>query len=263
MGRDANSDVADVWMRLAAVGLTAGLFATIFGVGGGIIMVPLLTLLLGYDAKIATATSLAAIIVTASVGVITHGALGNVEWGYALLVGVPAVGGVLIGLWIKARITTRSLTIAFAALLIGVAIWLVSKPANAEALHHLTVGRGALTALLGLAAGVLAGLFGVGGGILFVPALTLIVGLPQVPAEGTSLLAIIPVSLVGSWRQHREGTVRWAAAGVMGAASVITAIVGAFIADATPSRTLRILFAVLMVATATQLAVRAWRTRTT
>ena len=224
-------------------------------------MVPLLTLLLGFDTKIATATSLAAIIVTATVGVITHGALGNVAWGYALLIGLPAVAGVLIGVWIKERITTRSLTIAFAGILAGVAVWLVSKPAGGAMVHHLTAGRGALVAFLGLVAGALAGLFGVGGGILFVPALTLIVGLPQLRAEGASLLAIIPVSLLGSWRQHRAGTVRWAAAGVMGAASVTTAVLGAFIADATPSRTLRILFAILMIATAVQLSIRAWRSR--
>ena len=224
-------------------------------------MVPLLTLLLGFDTKIATATSLAAIIVTATVGVITHGSLGNVDWGYALLIGLPAVAGVLIGVWVKARVSTRALAIAFAGLLAGVAMWLVSKPADGGSIHHLTAGRGALVAVLGLSAGVLAGLFGVGGGILFVPALTLIVGLPQILAEGTSLLAIIPVALVGSWRQHREGTVRWAAAGVMGAASVVTAIIGAFVADATPGRTLRVLFAILMIATATQLAVRAWRSR--
>lgn len=242
------------------VGLTAGLFATLFGVGGGIVMVPMLALLLGFDTKVATATSLAAIIVTATVGVIAHGALGNVAWGYALLIGLPAVLGVLVGLWVKDRITTRSLTFAFAALLAGVAIWLVSEPAAESAAITLDPARGVAVAALGFVAGALAGLFGVGGGILFVPALTLIVGLPQLRAEGASLLAIIPVSLLGSWRQQKAGTVRWGAAAVMGAASVATAVAGAFIADATAPRTLRLLFAVLMIATAAQLAWRARRT---
>jgi uncharacterized membrane protein YfcA len=260
MTADANSALAGTWQRLVLVGMTAGLFASLFGVGGGIVMVPMLTLLLGFDTKVATATSLAAIIVTATVGVITHGALGNVAWGYAVLIGLPAVVGVLGGLWIKDRITTRTLTFAFAAVLALVGIWLAAKPEHSgAAVVDLTVGRGLAVAALGLVAGALAGLFGVGGGILFVPALTLIVGVPQLRAEGASLLAIIPVSLLGSWRQHKAGTVRWAAAAVMGAASVVTAVAGAFIADATPPRTLRLLFAVLMIATAVQLAVRARR----
>lgn len=240
------------------MGLTAGLFATLFGVGGGIVMVPMLVLLLGFDPKVATATSLAAIIVTASVGVLSHGLLGNVAWGYAVLIGLPAVVGLLGGLWIKDRITSLALTYAFAALLLVVAIWLAVKPVEGDGAEMaLDPARGAVVAVLGLVAGALAGLFGVGGGILFVPALTLIVAVPQLRAEGASLLAIIPVAILGSYRQSKAGTVRWRAALTMGAASVATAVAGAFLADATPPRVLRMLFAVLLVATAVQLVVRA------
>ena len=84
---------------------------------------------------------------------------------------------------------------------------------------------------LGIAGGILAGLFGVGGGILFVPALTLVVGLSQLHAEATSLLAIIPVALLGSWRQTKAGTVRWHDAVVVGLVSSVTAVAGALIAD--------------------------------
>lgn len=263
MIRDANSSVqhAGSWPRLVVVGLLAGLFATLFGVGGGIVMVPLLVLLLGYETKVATATSLAAIIATATVGVIAHGALGNVAWGYAVVIGVPAVFGLIGGLWVKDRISSRGLTLAFAGLLAAVAVWLVVEPVAAGTAPSLTAARAAVVVPVGVLAGMLAGLFGVGGGILFVPALTLVIGLPQLSAEGASLLAIIPVSLLGSWRQHRAGTVRWRAATIMGAASVATAIAGAFLADVTPPRVLRLLFAVLLVSTAIQLALRAriWR----
>lgn len=236
----------------------AGLFATLFGVGGGIVMVPMLVLLLGFDPKVATATSLAAIIVTASAGVISHGLLGNVAWGYAVLIGLPAVAGLLGGLWIKDRISSRSLTFAFAALLVLVAVLLVVKPVDGDSGEiALNLGRAIAVAALGVVAGSLAGLFGVGGGILFVPALTLIVGVPQLRAEGASLLAIIPVAALGSYRQHLAGTVRWRAALTMGAASVVTAVAGALLADATPPRVLRTLFAVLLVATAVQLVLRA------
>jgi uncharacterized membrane protein YfcA len=114
-----------------------------------------------------------------------------------------------------------------------------------------------LAIVLGLAAGVLAGMFGVGGGILFVPTLTAI-GLSQLHAEATSLLAIIPTVLVGVWRHQRYGNVRWRAAAAIGLASVGAAIGGAQLAVSLPESTLRRLFAVLMLLTAGQIA---WRSR--
>jgi uncharacterized membrane protein YfcA len=111
--------------------------------------------------------------------------------------------------------------------------------------------------LVGLLAGALGGLFGVGGGIIFVPTLTLVLGLGQLEAEATSLLAIIPVAILGSWRQTRSGHVNWRDATVMGLVSVVTAIAGALIADVAPERALRIGFAILLVATAIQLILRA------
>jgi uncharacterized protein len=111
--------------------------------------------------------------------------------------------------------------------------------------------------LLGVAAGAVAGLFGVGGGIIFVPTLTLVIGLGQLEAEATSLLAIIPVALLGSWRQSRAGQVRWRDAVAIGLMSAGTAVAGALIADAAPERVLRIGFAALLVLTAAQLVMRA------
>jgi uncharacterized protein len=116
----------------------------------------------------------------------------------------------------------------------------------------------ALAILLGLAAGVLAGLFGVGGGILFVPTLTWL-GLTQLHAEATSLLAIIPTVLVGVWRQQRYGHLRVRAAVIIGVASIGAAVGGVQLAESLPEHVLRKLFAVLMIATAAQIAWRAWR----
>lgn len=112
---------------------------------------------------------------------------------------------------------------------------------------------------LGVAAGATAGLFGVGGGIIFVPALTLALGMGQLEAEATSLLAIIPVAVLGSYRQTRAGTVRWRDALVIGAVSTVSAVAGALIADVAPERALRLGFAALLVLTAAQLALRARR----
>ncbi len=110
---------------LIGIGLVAGLFSAVFGVGGGIVVVPLLISLLAFDSKIATATSLAGIIITATAGTITQGALGNVDWGVALLVGIPAMVGVTFGVALKQRLSSTAVTYGFAALLVAVAVLLV------------------------------------------------------------------------------------------------------------------------------------------
>ena len=115
----------------------------------------------------------------------------------------------------------------------------------------------AIAVLLGGVAGVLAGLFGVGGGILFVPTLTWL-GLTQLHAEATSLLAIIPTVLVGVWRQKRYGNVRWRPALILGVASIGATVGGAQVAESLPEHVLRKLFAVLLILTAAQIA---WRAR--
>jgi len=119
-------------------------------------------------------------------------------------------------------------------------------------------GTLALAIGLGFAAGVLAGLFGVGGGILFVPTLTLGLGLTQLHAEATSLLAIIPTVIAGTWRQQRYGNVRWRPAIVIGLAAIAGVEGGVALAESLPEHTLRRLFGVLMILVAAQIA---WRAR--
>ena len=97
--------------------------------------------------------------------------------------------------------------------------------------------------------------YGVGGGIVFVPALALVLGLTQVVAEATSLLAIVPVAILGTWQQRRTGDVHLRDAVIIGLGSIATAVLAAFVADQLPQEVLRILFAVFMVL----IAVRIWR----
>jgi uncharacterized membrane protein YfcA len=111
--------------------------------------------------------------------------------------------------------------------------------------------------LLGFAAGAVGGLLGVGGGILFVPALSLLLGQSHLEAEATSLLAIIPVAIVGSWRQHGYGNVRWRDGIAIGLLSVGGAVLGSVIANSVPERGLEIGFACLVLLVAAQLAHRA------
>jgi uncharacterized membrane protein YfcA len=111
--------------------------------------------------------------------------------------------------------------------------------------------------LLGLAAGVVAGLLGVGGGALFVPALAIGFGLSQIDAEATSLLAIIPVALVGAWRQHAKGNADVRTGLELGLLAVVGAATGAALANVVPQRALEIGFGLLILVIAGQLARRA------
>jgi uncharacterized membrane protein YfcA len=112
-------------VRLVLIGVVAGLFSALFGVGGGVVVVPLLILLARYEARPAMATSLAAIGLIAFVGTITYAFHGELKPGAAAVVGLPAAVGAVLGTWLQQQLATRTLTLAFAALLAGIGIWLL------------------------------------------------------------------------------------------------------------------------------------------
>jgi uncharacterized membrane protein YfcA len=112
-------------LRLAVIGTAAGVFSGLFGVGGGTVIVPLLVLWLGFGEREATGTSLGAIVAIAAAAMLTQGAYGNVHVGDGLLVGVPALGGVLAGTWLQQRIPQRTVSLLFAAVLAVTALTLL------------------------------------------------------------------------------------------------------------------------------------------
>jgi hypothetical protein len=115
-------------LRLAAIGTLAGIFSGLFGVGGGTVIVPLLIFWLGYGERLATGTSLAAIVVIGLIGVVAQGGLyGNVHLASGLLLAIPAVLGVLVGIEIQQRISQRTVSLLFAALLVAVAVELIVR----------------------------------------------------------------------------------------------------------------------------------------
>jgi uncharacterized protein len=109
-------------LELAAIGTAAGMFSGLFGVGGGAVIVPMLVLRLGYADRPAMGTSLAAIAVIAAAAMLTHGAYGNLHVEEGVLVGVPAVGGVIAGTWLQQRLRPRVVRVVFAGVLVVTAV---------------------------------------------------------------------------------------------------------------------------------------------
>jgi uncharacterized membrane protein YfcA len=112
-------------VKYAVIGVAAGFFSALFGVGGGIIVVPLLVLLVAFTAVEASATSLAAIVITALFGAASFGVLGEVSWSDAVVIGLPAVAGVLVGTAVQQRVSSRLLVALLGVMLIAIAIRLL------------------------------------------------------------------------------------------------------------------------------------------
>jgi uncharacterized protein len=114
-------------LAYVGIGLVAGLFSALFGVGGGIVVVPLLVMLLAFEPRLAAGTSLAAIGLTALAGVISYAILGRIQWEEAAIVGFPAVAGVIAGTWLQQRVSSRLLLLLFAAFLVAIAVQLLVR----------------------------------------------------------------------------------------------------------------------------------------
>lgn len=243
------------------VGLAAGLLSGIFGVGGGTVIVPMLVLLLRFDQRLAAGTSLAAIVPTATVGVISYAVHGSVAWIPALILAAGAVVGAQIGAWLLARIPQNALRWGFVAFLAVVIVMLFVVVPARDAELVLTVGSVIGLVALGLFTGIMAGLLGVGGGVIVVPALMFLFGTSDLIAKGTSLLMMIPTAVSGTVGNLRHGNVDLLAAGLVGVAACTTTAVGAWLATLMSPLTANILFAVFLTFIAVQMAVKAIRAR--
>jgi len=243
------------------VGLAAGLMSGLFGVGGGTVIVPLLVLVLGFDQRLAAGTSLAAIVPTASVGVITYAIDGHVAWWPALILAAGAVGGAQIGTWLLPKLSQTALRWSFVAFLVIVIVSLYFVIPSRDAELELTWLSGPGLAVLGVITGILAGLLGVGGGIVVVPALLLLFGTSDLVAKGTSLLMMIPTALSGTVGNLRRSNVDLLAALCVGAAACVTTAIGVQIAKAVDPFVANVLFSVFLVFIASQIALKAIRGR--
>lgn len=243
------------WAAVVAAGLVAGFTSGLFGVGGGIVVVPALTLLARFPAKLATGTSLTAIVPISIAGTVGYATSGEVDLAYAALVAVGALAGAVIGTrWLR-TISAPALQVAFAVLMVATAVRLVvGGEGDGAGRADLTLAVAVGLVLLGVAAGVLAGLFGVGGGIIIVPALTLAFGLPLVLAKGTSLAVIIPTAVAGTLRNRSSGLTALRPGVVVGLAGVVSALAASQVSLGLDPHLSALLFAALLVVVAVRLA---------
>ncbi|MFK4789825.1 sulfite exporter TauE/SafE family protein [Microbacterium sp. ZW T5_56] len=239
------------------IGLAAGLLSGLFGVGGGTVIVPMLVMLLAFDQRIAAGTSLAAIVPTAAVGVISYAVGGNVAWIPALILAAGSVVGAQIGTALLPRISQTALRWGFVAFVVLVIISLFFVVPSRDAELHVTWLTGPGLVLLGLVTGVLAGLLGVGGGVVVVPLLMLLFGASDLIAKGTSLLMMIPTALSGTIGNIRRGNVDLLGGALIGLAACSTTAVGAYFATSIEPWLGNILFAAFMVYIGAQMAIKA------
>ncbi len=246
-------------LRLALIGVIGGFFSGLFGVGGGIIIVPLLILLLHYDQRLAAGTSLTAILPTAVAGTIAYGLQGSVDWIAGLCLGAGAIVGSLIGTWLLHRTHLLALRWMFIAFLLIVAVRMFFFVPERGADLDLDPLLVAALVGTGLVTGILSGLLGVGGGVIVVPVLMLLFGASDLVAKGTSLLMMIPTSITGtiSNLRRRNSDVRGAL--VIGGLAIPASFGGAALAAVVPPLLGSILFALLLLYSAGQLAWNALR----
>ncbi|WP_374209001.1 sulfite exporter TauE/SafE family protein [Microbacterium sp. CIAB417] len=244
-----------------ATGLLAGLLSGLFGVGGGTVIVPLLVLFLKFDQRLAAGTSLAAIVPTAAVGVISYAVHESVAWVPAILLAVGAVVGAQIGTWLLPRISQTALRWGFVAFIVVVIASLFFVIPSRDAHIEVTVVTGIALVVVGVFTGIMAGLIGVGGGVIVVPILVLIFGASDLEAKGTSLLFMIPTALSGTIGNLRRRNVDLLAAALVGVAACTTTALGAWIATLLDPFVANILFAAFLVFIGTQMAIKAVRGR--
>ena len=231
-------------MLLATIGLGGGLVSGLVGVGGGIVLIPLMVALLGMSQHRAHGTSLAIIVPTALAATIRYAVENPIQWEVAGALAATAVVFAALGARVTAHINPQMLRRLFALLLLVAAVRMLLSFQDA-ALLELEGGELILAAVLtGIVTGLISGTMGVGGGIVMVPAMVILMGIPQHLAQGISLAVIAPTAASGAFQHLRMGNVSVRRAVLISVGGVAGGFLGAWIAHLLPGAALRLVFAV-------------------
>lgn len=239
------------------VGAIAGSVSGLFGVGGGIIMAPGLVMLVGLGVRKAAASALATVVPIAAFGLIGYAVAGKVEPALALAVAAGALIGTAIGNRLLRVLPERALMAALGLLLIVVAIRMVQQVGAGVGPDSSTIET-LEAAGIGMFAGFLSGLFGVGGGFVIVPALILLLGKQPAIAKGTSLMAMMPPAVLGTYLNARSGFVDWQAAAAGGVTGAGLAYLSAGVSVGLDPAVANVSFGLLLIVVASRLL---WQAR--
>jgi uncharacterized membrane protein YfcA len=234
-------------MRIVAlVGLAAGALGGLFGVGGGLIIVPGLVLVVKLERRLAHGTSLAATLPIALASLSTYVVNGNVDWAVAPLMAIGTVTGAIVGTKLLTILPKRTITIVFIVTVLATAVrlFLATETTGRD---NLTAWSGVLLVIIGLATGTLSGLLGIGGGVVMVPAMVVLFGMVPVIAKGTSVAVIVPTSIMGTIRNRANANVDLKVAAVAGGCGVLSAIAGGIVADGISTSVSNVMFGVLLL----------------
>lgn len=245
-----------IW-TLVTIGLASGFLSGMFGIGGGIVIVPLLVMLAKFPRRLAAGTSLGAIVPSALVGAASYAAGGHVHWIAAAILVVGSVAGAQVGSHLLARLPVRAIRWAFIIFLAVIAVSLFFVVPARDGQVELALLTIVGLVVLGFVTGVLSGILGVGGGAVIVPMLMLLFGESDVVAKGTSLAMMIPTAISGSIANLRRKHVDLVASAIVGVAACVTTALGAAVAIALDPRTASIIFAVFLMVLIVRLSVEA------
>ena len=235
-----------------AIGVGAGFLSGMFGVGGGILVVPALVMLMRMDQRLANGTSLGAVLPISVASLVTYWSHDNVDWALVLWLAIGALAGAVIGTRLLAIVPHKVLGYMFVAILAVTAVRLFF-PVTADGRDSVTWITAVLLVLIGMLTGTLAGLLGIGGGVVLVPILVVVFSEPSVIAKGTSVAVIIPTSIMGTWRNWKARNVDLKVSAVVGVAGIVSAVGGATLADRLDQDLSNILFASLVVVVAARM----------
>jgi uncharacterized membrane protein YfcA len=245
---------------LIGIGLGAGFLSGLFGVGGGLVIVPALVAMAHMPRKLASGTSLVAIIPTALVGVLSYAVKGNVDVVVALVLAAGSVVGAQVGAWLLHRLPVRVVRWAFMAFMLAAAVSLfVTVPARG-ATFSVNPGSIAGLVVLGVATGIMSGLLGVGGGLVVVPVLIVVFGVSDLVTKGSSLLMMIPTAISGTVGNIKRGNADVRSGLIVGGAACLTSAAGAWVSQHLDPRAANIAFAVFIGAVLVQMIIQS-RTR--
>lgn len=249
-------------VREVGIGTGIGAFSGLLGLGGGLLLVPLLVLTRGMEQKRAQATSLVMVFSAAAGGAVTYAVNARIAW----LPAASIVIGGLVGSWVGTHVVQRTpdrwLQLAFGLLLCIVALRLVltnSSGQRSDLSPDLSLMTGVAYVLSGVAMGFLSVLFGIGGGIVLIPILVTWFGYEQPLASGTSLAVTLPIAALGAIRLSRVGLTEWPMGLRFGIGAIAGAAIGALLALSLPAEVLRYAFALVMVLVGLRMAREGWR----